>query len=108
MLFLAWCLGLTITVVAKMVLVSFCRKKQYRSFYRIRPRAARLSSLALECWFIGLAGSVLLGRICQFLFAAVFWIGRIDTPFLDEDVSLLGTLPRYVIGREMMTSISLF
>jgi len=84
----AWGLGLGITVTLKMMLTMFCRSIQYRSFYRIRPLAAPLSSLALECWYIGLGGSVLLGRICQFLFAAVFWIGRIDVPFLAEDISL--------------------
>lgn len=55
----AWLLGLGVTIGLKMVLTTLCQKAQYRSFFRIRPRGARLSALALECWFIGLGGGVL-------------------------------------------------
>ena len=57
--FTAWLLGLCVTIGLKIVLTAMCRSAQYRSFFRIRPRGARLASLALECWFIGLGGGVL-------------------------------------------------
>lgn len=55
----AWLLGLGTTIGLKMILTMICQKTQYRAFFRIQPRGARLSSLALECWFIGLGGGVL-------------------------------------------------
>ena len=96
LLLLAWGIGLTLTIVAKMVLTSFCRKSFFRAFFRVKPGKANLSTLALECWFIGLGGGVLICRITQFLLAAAFWIGRIDEPFLADNVSLAGYKFDYV------------
>jgi hypothetical protein len=74
-----WGLGLTITIMLKVVLVKTCRTTMYKSFFRTKPKSANLSNLALECWFIGLGPSVLIGRISQFLFAAVFWVGTVGS-----------------------------
>lgn len=90
LLILAWGIGLGITIELKVLLTGFCRKRFFRAFYRVNPGKANLSALALECWFIGLGGGVLISRISQFLMAAAFWIGRIDEPFLADNVELLG------------------
>ena len=73
-----------------MLVTGACRKAQYRAYYRIKPAAARVSGLASEVWYIGLAGSVLIARVTQFLAAALFWVGRIDVPYLSRDVVLFG------------------
>lgn len=89
-LVIAWGIGLTITVGAKMILTMFCGKNYWKGFYRRRPAASNISSLAFECWHLGLAGGVLASRLCQFLLAAAFWIGRIDSKFLSDDVEAFG------------------
>ena len=89
-------LHLKVTIFIKMFLTRYCRSVQYRAFYRIRPRAAMFTSLLLECWYFGVAGSVLISRIGQFLFAAAFWVGRIDCRFLSSDVQIFGYSFDYV------------
>jgi hypothetical protein len=89
-LLMAWALGLIITIVLKMFVVKYCRRRHYAGFYRTNPRGANLAVLALECWFIGLGGGVLVGRFTQFILAACFFVGRTDIPFLSRDVAILG------------------
>jgi hypothetical protein len=94
---LAWTVGLTITVTFKSVMTGFCRKQYFRAFYRVSTNKSNLAALALECWFIGIGGIVLaVCRVTQFLLASAFWVGRIDEPFLAENVALLGFKFDYV------------
>ena len=96
MMVLSWCLGLGITIGLKSVVMMLGRKKYHQAFMRKRPRAANYNSLAMECWHLGVGGGTLLSRLGQFLFAAAFWIGRIDVPFLAESVNLFGYSFDYV------------
>lgn len=87
---LGWGIGLTVTITLKVILTKTCNAAQFRSFFRVKPLSASFTCLALECWYIGVGGSLLIGRITQFLLAACFWVGRTDVSFLSEDVNLMG------------------
>jgi hypothetical protein len=95
-LLVAWALGLMITIVLKQMLLKFFRKRHYAGFYRTNPIGANLNVLALECWFIGLGGGVLVARFISFILAACFFIGRTDVCFLSKEVALGGYAFEYV------------
>lgn len=86
---LGWGLGLGITVTFKWLLTQTCRMN-YSGFYRTHPKSYNIGMLALECWFIGLGAYVLVSRVCQFLLAAAFWVGRTDVPYLAQNVNIGG------------------
>ena len=88
--FLAWFTALMITTLLHYFLTRAFRKRFYTSFYRQRPRAGNLTAVAMECWHIGLGAGVLASRLSQFVLASAFWIGRIDSSFLHEDVHIFG------------------
>lgn len=105
-LVIAWGFGLGITCGAKMALTMCCRSRAQSALYRKRPNEANYASLALEAWHIGLGGGVMLGRLCQILLAAAFWIGRVDTPFLATGVEVFGykfdTVSQFYVADTMM------
>lgn len=64
----------------------------YKSFYRAKPAAANLSSLALECANFALSVGFIFLRMCKLLLCAALFVGRIDTPFLAPGIGRLGNL----------------
>lgn len=88
--FLAWCLGVTVTILLKMVVTSFLVKTSFQGFFRQRVMRANIVTVMLEMWYISLASSLLVARVCQFLLASAFWVGRVDETFLHENVTIFG------------------
>jgi hypothetical protein len=82
----AWILGLVITILLKSISLKLVRRNFFSAFYRMKPSGANRSTLAFECWQIGLGGGVLLSRLIQFILASFFYIGRIYVPFLSDHV----------------------
>ena len=61
-LILSWCLGLTITIGIKTVLMMFSRKEFHQALVRKRVKPSNYNSLAMECWQLGVGGGALLSR----------------------------------------------
>jgi len=86
----AWMMGVFLTMFLKTILTQIFRTRQFSAFYRKNQTAANITGLLLECWHIGVAPGFLISRITQFLLASALWIGRLDVPFLSDDVNLFG------------------
>lgn len=82
--------GILLVVVLKLVLVCACRASYYQAFYRKKPAAANITSLALECTNFTLSVGFVLVRMVKLIVVAALWVGRIDTPFLADGVGRFG------------------
>jgi hypothetical protein len=79
---LAGIIGISITILLKMLILSCLRTRLYAGLYRRRPAAANLSRLVLECWNLGLSSGYIMIRSAKLILFTILYLGRIDTPFL--------------------------
>jgi hypothetical protein len=84
--------GVFVVAIIRISLLSICRCTMYRAFYRERPFSANISLLALEWANFALSVGFILVRMIKLIISACMFIGRIDTPFLAENVGQLGPI----------------
>ena len=92
---IAWGLGLTITVAARMVVQWICRTHFTKALYRKRVKADNIKNLALVCWRMGTGSAGLLVRISLLLLAVAVYMGRIDVDLLQKDLAMFDGYPRW-------------
>uniref|UniRef100_A0A7S3UDG6 Uncharacterized protein n=1 Tax=Picocystis salinarum TaxID=88271 RepID=A0A7S3UDG6_9CHLO len=92
---IAWGLGLTITVVARMVVQWLCRTHFIKGMYRKHVKADNIKNLSLVCWRMGTGSAGLLVRIGLLLLAVAVYMGRIDVDLLQKDLAIFDGYPRW-------------
>ena len=61
-------------------------------FYRKRPLFANISGLCFECWHLALTSSYIVVRCVKLILIVIGYIGRFDTPVLNQGVGEFGPL----------------
>lgn len=84
--------GVVSVFLLRLTMVCTCRCTMYRGFYRVKPRVANISILALEWGNFALSVSYIIARSIKLLLTSAAFIGRIDTPFLAHNVGRLGPI----------------
>ncbi len=73
-------------MVIKKIITICCGMHTFDGFYRKRPAIANITSLAYECWHMFLSIGFVTARIAILLLLTIIFIGRLDRPFLAEDI----------------------
>jgi hypothetical protein len=79
---LAVFIGIMVIFLIRYCALIFLRIKYFQGFYRTRPAAANLASLALEWSSFALSSGVIFVRMVKLLCITGYSIGRIDKPLL--------------------------
>lgn len=91
------CLGLSITILIKMIVLMAARSKfSGETFYRSSPAVANCISVLLESWNLGISVLFVFIRMVTLVFTAFIYVGRVDIPFLSDSADEIGG---YVIDR---------
>ncbi|KAL3934420.1 MAG: hypothetical protein SGBAC_009861 [Bacillariaceae sp.] len=80
-------IGISVTLFLKWLLKRTCRSQYYRGFYRNNPLRANLTELLNESFNFATSMAFAIIRMVKLLFLAAFFVGRIDTKFLDPNVN---------------------
>jgi len=79
-------LGLTITILLKMLVVKCVGNLTYTGFYRKRPITANIFSLGMEVWHMAVTLGIVGARLFKMILTAGLYAGRIDTPVLSREI----------------------
>ena len=74
--------GIITIIILKIIFFGCLNKRWFLSFYRTRPFAANVMALALDWANFALSIGFVVARTIKLLFAAVIFVGKIDTPLL--------------------------
>jgi len=88
--FLAFIAGILVIFLVRLSVLLFFRAKHFQGFYRKRPAAANLTTLALEWSSFASSSGFILSRMVKILLIAFVSVGRIDTPLLAPGVGKIG------------------
>lgn len=86
-------IGIFVTLIPKIAGILVFRGYAFAGYYRKKVAAANFVFVLFECWNIAITAGFLMVRTALLFLFAIFYIGRIDTPFLDNEVDKFDFLP---------------
>lgn len=86
---IATILGLVVVVLLQVGSAKLCRTFLAEAYYRKRPKSANIIFLTRECAFFGLTIFTALVRVVKLIVTSIFFVGRMDVPFLAPGVAEL-------------------
>jgi hypothetical protein len=89
---LAQLIGIFTTLILKILVLLALRGVLLAGFYRKKLGPANVLFVLLECWNIVLSTGFVFVRAIIFLLLSIFYLGRIDIPFLAPGVGRLGPI----------------
>lgn len=90
--FIAQLIGIAVTLGAKLLVLILLRRFLMVAFYRKKIALSNIVFVLLECWNIALSTGFLVARASLIFGVAIFYLGRIDTPFLATGVGQFGNI----------------
>lgn len=89
--FIAQLIGIGVTMMLRLVVLVLLRKFLLAVYYRKKVGVTNCIFVLLECWNIALSSGFLVVRSAVIFLIAIFYVGRIDTPFLAPGVGEIGS-----------------
>lgn len=87
--FIAFIVGISVTLIVRVIILVCFRGKNFDAFYRSKPARANIGNLFLEAATFGLSVGFIFMRVIKLLLAAGMYIGRIDRSFLAPGIGNL-------------------
>jgi len=89
---IAQLIGITVTVLLRMLILMFLRRQYCAAYYRKQTWQDNFMNTVLECWNIGISSGFMLIRSCQLFLLTACYLGRLDTPFLSSGVGVVNNI----------------
>jgi hypothetical protein len=86
-------IGIFVTVLPKIIGIVRFRAYSFGGYYRKKVAIVNIVYLLFECWNIAITVGFLMLRAIFLFLLAIFYIGRIDTPFLADEVDKFDFMP---------------